>query len=713
MGPAPLGRLGAALGLVGLALAYKQLRPPSGRLASGAPPPEASALGALLVVALLGLGRLLPFSEEDAPPALDEVAAGGLCFAKGPAVVQDSAGESTIDHLGPGQHVVAAGPVKLVRGRRMLPVEPAGLVETGRLESLRLGDWVRMDGKLIGTVQFVGTTHFAGGEWVGVMCYEPIGKNDGEVGGVRYFTGAPNHGLFCRPRRLRFASAPKAAPPAPADTGADAGAPQAPGSGREAAFLTAREGELQQLAIDLRRAVAHVEVEETNVREAAKLRTQVGGAASVLRALLEEAGAGVAPPTKKEGQLARHTADIVTAVLAAEDASSRHFINEEVLAMQTGEADRTARLELAEASRRRLRFELHAASAVLANFLGGGAPFHRRLARPLARGPAADAIADGALGDGALRPLGGAAPGGVLRPLGGDSLAAMQQRAAALRPGGGGPAQSASAASGDGALRPCGGDSSAALRQRAAALGPVGGASGDGSAALRQGGCATGCDGAAAPRIGRCKGAGLDDCADQHRLCEQGRRDAAAASGGDGAEALRLRGCWGAGSEACANHRRVGEQAELLRIRRDCSECELARRSRARAAQLALAEAVADNDLVEISKALAKASSAEVPPKERESAQRVLEFELLQLQGREAELAAMPDDIRRELLAEEARRTERARTMREKAKLKVHCKLVSQREEIGALERELERLSSRHMEQLAELGSSEHRGLRA
>lgn len=36
------------------------------------------------------------------------------------------------------------------------------------------------------------------------------------------------------------------------------------------------------------------------------------------------------------------------------------------------------------------------------------------------------------------------------------------------------------------------------------------------------------------------------------------------------------------------------------------------------------------------SKALAKASSAEVPPKERESAQRVLEFELLQLQGREA-----------------------------------------------------------------------------
>lgn len=116
-----------------------------------------------------------------------------------------------------------------------------------------------------------------------------------------------------------------------------------------------------------------------------------------------------------------------------------------------GEADRTARLELAEASRRRLRFELHAASAVLANFLGGGAPFHRRLARPLARGPAADAIADGALGDGALRPLGGAAPGGVLRPLGGDSLAAMQQRAAALRPGGGGSAWEArgGAASGD------------------------------------------------------------------------------------------------------------------------------------------------------------------------------------------------------------------------------------------------------------------------
>lgn len=49
------------------------------------------------------------------------------------------------------------------------------------------------------TVRFVGTTHFAAGDWVGIELDDGTGKNDGAVQGERYFDCEPGYGMFVRP----------------------------------------------------------------------------------------------------------------------------------------------------------------------------------------------------------------------------------------------------------------------------------------------------------------------------------------------------------------------------------------------------------------------------------------------------------------------------------------------------------------------------------
>ena len=46
----------------------------------------------------------------------------------------------------------------------------------------------------LGVLRFFGPTEFASGTFAGVELDEPVGKNDGSYGGIRYFTCPAKHG---------------------------------------------------------------------------------------------------------------------------------------------------------------------------------------------------------------------------------------------------------------------------------------------------------------------------------------------------------------------------------------------------------------------------------------------------------------------------------------------------------------------------------------
>uniref|UniRef100_A0A8D2Q7P3 CAP-Gly domain containing linker protein 2 n=1 Tax=Varanus komodoensis TaxID=61221 RepID=A0A8D2Q7P3_VARKO len=84
--------------------------------------------------------------------------------------------------------------------------KPAGskVAEVGDefLGDFVVGERVWVNGVKPGVIQYLGETQFAPGQWAGVVLDDPVGKNDGSVGSVRYFECQPLQGIFTRPSKL-------------------------------------------------------------------------------------------------------------------------------------------------------------------------------------------------------------------------------------------------------------------------------------------------------------------------------------------------------------------------------------------------------------------------------------------------------------------------------------------------------------------------------
>uniref|UniRef100_W8BMZ8 Restin n=1 Tax=Ceratitis capitata TaxID=7213 RepID=W8BMZ8_CERCA len=77
-----------------------------------------------------------------------------------------------------------------------------GAVLTQDTEQFIIGQKVWVGGIRPGQIAYIGETHFAPGDWAGIVLDEPNGKNDGCVAGKRYFQCEPKRGIFSRLTRL-------------------------------------------------------------------------------------------------------------------------------------------------------------------------------------------------------------------------------------------------------------------------------------------------------------------------------------------------------------------------------------------------------------------------------------------------------------------------------------------------------------------------------
>lgn len=55
-----------------------------------------------------------------------------------------------------------------------------------------------------GTIKFIGSTEFATGKWIGIELTTRNGKNDGTIGGKRYFPCKAGYGVFVREAQINL-----------------------------------------------------------------------------------------------------------------------------------------------------------------------------------------------------------------------------------------------------------------------------------------------------------------------------------------------------------------------------------------------------------------------------------------------------------------------------------------------------------------------------
>ncbi|GKT49924.1 dynactin, isoform [Colletotrichum spaethianum] len=91
------------------------------------------------------------------------------------------------------------------------------------MSDLAVGQTVRLPDGRSGIVRFVGNTHFASGDWVGVELEDDSGKNDGSVQGERYFDCSMGHGPPAAAKPARRPSRPTSFNPGTGRTASDAG----------------------------------------------------------------------------------------------------------------------------------------------------------------------------------------------------------------------------------------------------------------------------------------------------------------------------------------------------------------------------------------------------------------------------------------------------------------------------------------------------------
>lgn len=72
------------------------------------------------------------------------------------------------------------------------------------LSDFQVGQTVEIPTGVKATVQFIGNTSFAPGDWIGIELEDDSGKNNGTVQGQRYFDCPPGHGMFIRPPVLKI-----------------------------------------------------------------------------------------------------------------------------------------------------------------------------------------------------------------------------------------------------------------------------------------------------------------------------------------------------------------------------------------------------------------------------------------------------------------------------------------------------------------------------